>query len=169
MYVPYLPNRTGRYKIPTPRVQFLSRAAKPQGEEMYPRGRNFISSPPDWVGKAFLCSSNSWKTIFSWNQVLQGKYDFMSKIHPRGKVFHTLCKNFMKIHSRGGVFPYLPCKNQNSIFGCLNYIGMPYLPNRVGRYKKPTPWVKFFPLRLRRAGKNLYPWGRYFIPPRPIG
>ena len=83
---------------------------------------------------------------------LQGRYDFQSKIHPRGSVF-----------------PYLPCKIQNLIFGCLNYIGMPYLPNRVGRYKKPTPWVKFFPLRLRRAGKNLYPWGRYFIPPRPIG
>ena len=47
-YVPYLPNRTGRYKIPTPRVQIFPRAAKPQGEKFYPRGRFFI--PPHPIG-----------------------------------------------------------------------------------------------------------------------
>ena len=31
----------------------------------------------------------------------------------------------------------------------------------------PLRYVPYLP--NRRAGKNLYPWGRYFIPPRPIG
>ena len=32
-YVPYLPNQTGRYEIPTPRANSFPRGREPQGEE----------------------------------------------------------------------------------------------------------------------------------------
>ena len=32
-----------------------------------------------------------------------------------------------------------------AMFELCTYIGMPYLPNRVGRYKIPTPWVNSSP------------------------
>ena len=69
-YVPYLPNRTGRYEIPT---------------------------PPDWVGRPFLCSSNSQKLNFDFYG--EGMI-FTVKYTPAGR-YQIPCKKIREITSTG--------------------------------------------------------------------
>ena len=84
-----------------------------KGKKFYPLGRNFISSPPDWVGKAFLCNSNSKNVIFREIKFYSVGMIFNVKYTPAGRYVippYRFHKNFVKIHSRGGVHtcPYQP-------------------------------------------------------------
>ena len=120
----------------------------------------------DFYVKTLESIDFSWKhvilTIFFTPSGQEKPFLYSSLVSHVGRNFYI----FIRIPSRRKEFSFLPSKIFNFteffrhvgrnftlkiiptymmkslVFWCLNYTGMPFLPNRVGRYKNPTPWVQ---------------------------